>query len=503
MSRSRVTRAFVRADRQALWNQYWRFSAWKKGAFLLIGQLAAVLGFGYFVDAVAIAPRTVGLALMVQATLSGLMGGFSSGQRRLFSNRFMDMVLVSSAPASGVLLAEFVRGVVDRAWSAVLWAVLFVGIFSTIGVLAGVGLWALGFCVGLLAYATGLLTVVACARLTPRAMGALWAVFLSFVLAGLLLATFSVVRGVELSAVARRAASYEAWVFWGTAVIGWLPGLMFVAGGLLASSLTARFFRDAWLRLAEEGAGGVRGASRWPALAPGAVGALQAKEWLQASRNTFTVMRLVLWVMLLAALLATAPIWTERIGEHLDAMILALSAGLGLFGIGEVVAASFDSDGVKMTLASICGLSPGRWLGGKLMAALPVPFVCFVSASVACFGAEMTWAMHLRLSGFAGLVGVGMANLLVGGAASGAELKGDEASRNSGVMAALFEQIPQSKGAWAGLLAAIAYAVAAVWGYETAGFSWLLIALCTIAPLWALVPGYIRLRSIIRNGLSV
>lgn len=487
MSRFVAALALAFAARRERRNLLWRFSRIKAGAWLVLFQVAATGGMLYNFRRSGFAlPFPSALTLVfVQSAVWGFASAFTQERDRLYRSRIAELAHISPAPAYSLLVGNLLSDLPSRAWTGLIWAVLFsAGTPWTILLL-----WLGSVVVSTAAQIGATSLLVAFVRRWPRLLVWMWAA----TLAGMLLLTglflYALLHPELLDRVATRLAPVTSPM---AALLLLLGGTRGAAAALRPERLGERY-RESWLRFSEEArTAHRRRLSTWPALLGGAAGSVQAKEWLLILRNPLTWIRLGALLAILGALILLRS-WLSTLpqGVRLTAA-KATPYGAALFVLGEIVAASFPAEREKLTLFAAAGSPAGRLLLGKALAASPV--VAITAALYPLCG--RLFSLELSAAGLfweGALSGIGMIAILLGAGALEAPRQhagppADEA------YVQMSEQVPTGIFSQTGLLLAAGFGAARVWGPP------LLEAFAWIAPLLALAAGWLRLSRFLRLG---
>ncbi len=480
--------ALTEAAFRERWNRYWRFSRGKLGLWLFLLQLALAAGAVWrFGDQRGVTSfGAAAMAMLLQAGVWSFMSVFLTGRNKLYGNRgAVLLVHISPAPSWSVLFGEVVVGLPGRAWSMLVWAGM-LGQLLPGGAWwwAVPGLWLEGLVVGSLGQLAGLMVLVAWVRAQPRALAATWAAVLVLQLALMYFVLYLVVTGQPLEGL----ASLRWWAVGGLAAALGLPGAVLLAWLAAAPGRAGSAYREGWLGLAELGDSSARPRrSRWPALVPLGAGAVQAREWLYAARNPFTLFRIAVTAGLLVTLF---PFGSRLAGAHAEQAALGAGLGLVFFAFCEMAAAIFSNEGARTALWVVTGASPAGVLLGKLTALTPYALLSAASAWLAGLAVGVAGPGALALQG--GLAGLGMAAVMAGLGALDVKIAEvqEEDPETEGFSFAL-EQVPRGVFSVAGMvLAGLLGAGAVLWPHPVI---WL-------APVAALGAGYLRLHRLLRQG---
>ncbi|HEY3366186.1 MAG TPA: hypothetical protein VGK74_14125 [Symbiobacteriaceae bacterium] len=510
-----AVRALVAAAWRENWNRRWRFSPYKAGFWLLLVQVALTVGAVARMGGAArltagpgAAPGAAFLAMVLQGGVWSFMLVFLSGRGQLYGARSLPLVHIAPAPAYSVPAARVVAELPRRALSMLVWAAV-LGFMLPPGERwwAVPALWATGMAAGSAGQLAGLLLLVAWVRTAPRLLGATWAVMFGLQLALFYYVVYLVASGFTLERLAESLGGLRGWLMGGLTVLFGLPGLLMLLWLARTPGRIGTAYRDGWLGLADLGDAAARPRrSRWPAvMAPAfagravwgpAAGAVQAREWLYAARNPFTLFRLAVTALLLLGLIPGRP-WLSRLAQvRHDLVVLAVGVGLIFFAFGEMEAALFSNEGARMGLYVMTGVRPGRLLLGKLAAMSPVVLLTALATGLAglTVGDGPGTAARLALQG--GLVGLGMAAVMAGMAALDAGLKEQEELPEMEGLAAGLEQVPRGFFSMAGLVVAGGFGAGLIWqpGPVAGAVLWVL-------PPLALGLGYLRLRRLLLAGV--
>lgn len=502
MSKGAVaTRAMVLAAWREQWNRGWRFSPAKTGLWLFLTPAAFAglalwrLGGQEIESGVPLALS----ALCIQAAVAGCLDGFATGQLRLYGVKTLPLLHVSPAPGFSVVAAELAARLPERAWRGLCWSVGLGFLLPPASRLWGVPLlWVAGVLVGLLGRAAGLLALLLVARRTPGMLKGARNLMMAVQLGLMLYLIYLVAVGADLTALGQALRVGTGFLFGMAGIVG-LPGVAMAIWAVRSPDKAGEAYREGWLNLMElAGEAGRPQCSRWPALADGSPGAVQAMEWLQAWRNRLTLDRVGVWALALALVLWQRG-WLGRIAaDRHDLIVLGLATGLLWFALGEQVGALNSTDRQRFSLYILAGVRPGRLLLGKLLAALPYVLLGLLGAWVASSAAGDPVPEQVRLALYGGGIALGMAVIMVGGSAAGAGPGGEEEQDQSPELSAIFEQVPRGKAAWVAYLGATGFAAGAIWtagGMPGAGP--LLAAGLACMPLIAAAAGYISLRRVL------
>ncbi len=496
----RAALALAEASLRQSWNRRWRFSRFRSGLWLLLLRvgLAGVVFWRLRGDSVLVAPGTALTAIALQFGVWSFLMVFLAGRNRLFTHPAVRLVLISPAPSWSPIAAQVRSALPGRTWSALVWA----------GALAQLlppetrwwtlpALWATAVLAGSLAELTGLWALVAWVRVAPRSLGVVWAAVLVIQLGLLYYVIYLLVSGEALARVGQSLASLRWWLGGGLVLLLGFPGLAMLLWLIRSPGRIGGLYREAWLNLAEADGDGSRSRrSRWPALLPGAAGAIQARDWLCIIRNPFTLLRAGVVVLGTAALVPFGPVVAEWAAANHDLAVLGTGVGLVFFAFGELGAAGITMESDKFGLHLVSGVRPGSFLLGKLAAACPFSVLTAgVTWAVArAAGDPLSTQAVMAFRG--GLTGLGMTCLMVGLAALDASSgeAAEQEDREGLSMAA--QQVPLGPFSIAGFLIAGCFGAAAVWGDTLpwpAPVLWVL-------PVAALLLGYLKVWWLLRRG---
>ncbi|MCL5039158.1 MAG: hypothetical protein M1299_04920 [Firmicutes bacterium] len=485
-------------------NRHWRFSRAKAGLWLLLAQLGAAALAAWRLAGHTHDGNTLLLAsaISLQAGVGSFLGAFQRGKERLYSHRFLPLVHVSPVSSTSVIMASIGADLPGKAWSALLLSAILGVILSPGSRMWGVPLlWTAGLVAGLLGQLLGLMALVFWARAAPGTLGMAWAGFLGLQLGVLGYLAYLLGTGLPLEALAGVLKSLRRWLFVGVVVLLGLPRMAIALRLTATPQRYGEVYREGWLNLAElaDAASGPR-RSRWPTLAPGSAGAIQAKEWLLLGRNRLSLIRLALWTIGSVGLVLAGPLLGQLAPPRQDLVILGLALALTWLCYGEVMAALFSTDRPHLILYIVAGVPSARLLAGKLLAM--TPFVLFTALSTWTAGlAAGKGAMEgLSLALAGGGQGLGMAVIMVGMAAIDAVPRNQAEEADSEVLTVLFEQIPRGIGGWSGLALSVVFAMVGAWIISgVARVGPLVTAALFISPVLALVPAYLRLRQLLND----
>ncbi|HWI63972.1 MAG TPA: hypothetical protein VNT75_19220, partial [Symbiobacteriaceae bacterium] len=436
-------------------------------------------------------PAAAGVGLGGAAALTGLqaagwsfLAAFLSGRNKLYGGRTLALVHASPASSLAPVVAATFSGVGRRAWSMLLWAL---ALSSAAGApLALPALWALGVAAGSLGHLAGLLTLIAWVRLAPRALGAVWVGVLVVQVVVIYYALYMVGAGAAPVQIATPMAA-------ATALIFGLPGLVMLLWPCLAPARLGAAYRDGWLRLMELADGPNRPRrSVWPRWAPGAAGAVLAKEWVLAARNPATWFRLAALLLLAGALVPGQAALARLAAAHHDLVVLGAGVGATFFVFGELIAAGFSAEGYRLGLAVLSGTGAARLLAGKFLAISPYALATGLTAWTlsAVLGDEPGTRAAMAGAGLA--IGLGQAAIACGGAACDARLTEAEEEHDLAALSALMEQVPRGAGGSLGMAVALLWGAGCVWGAPA--------MLLAPVPFLALLAGWWRLRDRLGAG---
>lgn len=482
--------ALVRARYQEAFNGRWRFSRVKSGIWIGLLQVAAAAFLLWRLWPAAGSGRLPELvtATLLQHGVWAFIMAFLAGRMELFGERRATVVMLAPAPPFSPVAALVGFHLGRRIYSVLLWSVaLGVLLPSPSGIVL---LWVTGVAAGTLGELAGLLLLVAWVRLAPRALGAAWVTLLIFQVSLLWYLIYLLATGLPVAEAQAALGALRWWLVGGAGLLFGLPGVCMLLWLLLSPGRLSQAYREGWLRLDELGDAAARPlTSRWPALLPGSAGAVQAVTWLLAARNPATWFRLGALLLLAAGAMAGRPWLTEMAAAHHAWAVVGMGVGLVYFAFGEVPAALFVVDGPRLGLYCAAGVRPGRLLGAKLLAVLPLLLL---------MGAATLWVGgQVQAAATAMAIGSAMLAVAVGGGAL--DLKGaaeDEA--REGALAFLMEQVPRGVGGNLGLVAGGAVGALFVWLLDRGAPG----ALWGVLPIGALAlgAGYLRLRHLLRRG---
>jgi len=497
MSSRTALAALARAAWQEQWNRLWLYSPWKAGFWLAVGHApfaAAMFRVVLGRSGTDWTPGSLLLMLGLQAGIGSLLGAFARGREQLYGHRFLPFLHASPAPPEAVIVAQVLGEWSRRACSAL---GIGVGLATLLPAATWVwsipGFWGAAMLTGVLGQLTGLLALVAWIRVSPRSFGAIAAgsILLQAGMVGYIV--FVIASHPQAPALEALVGPLRLWVAIGLALVIGLPGAAMAFWLLLAPQSVGSAYRHGWLLVVETASMTRQRRSHWPAMVGGPAGSIQAKDWLVVARNPLTRLRMLILGAGWSALLL-GRLWPRGVDvQRASLLTLVLGVGLTLLVTGEVVATLFHLDGPGTAIYILSDTGSARLLLGKLMAASPQVLLAAASVAAGSVLSGLPVAAGLRLSLIAALISAGATVIMVAGAALDTSPAPVASTADSAALEALFEQVPQGPGAWAGLLSGMLYAVAEC--YLLVG-GWAIgpgVVVLPAVPLMALAAGYVRL----------
>lgn len=475
-------KALVRAAWRAEFNDGWRFSRAKVGLWRLLVQ-AALAGLAMWRVSSrppALPPGNVLLLGFVVGWLMALLMTLLRGRERLFTGSLVNLVHRSPAPAQAVVLLHAISSLPGLAWFALLLCTALFSALDAAGLSAGrmaillAALWLATLAGGALGHLTGTGALLGLVRRWPGALVLLPAIAMVLLLAqvGLVFFLFTVGLwhlGTPPGPGAPAAPGPHLGAEPALAAVLALPGLLVLAGilrpgGIRPDGRGREAYREAWLAVREALDRHSRPLrSRWPALAGGPVGAVQALAWLLALRNWFSLVRLGLWVALLVLPFFLRSALSGMSPSRLSVLCIGMGLLAALFNYGEQAAALFSAEGERAALPVLAGVRPGELLLGKWLAALPLVLVAAVTTLAWAALAGRSGPEALGLAGISGAIALAAVTWLVGAAAFDAAPRTGGFLAEGEALAAAFEQVPTRPGGIVGLAGGALLAGAGIW----------------------------------------
>lgn len=498
-------RAMVAAIWRERWNQSWRFSRFKLGLWLKLAQLGAVT---WIVILFRNAPEySLGIVIALILGLSvliSILDVFGKQEGQLYSDRFLPFVHISACPPAQMLSAVVLAELPAKAFNGLLTAIVLSNLLpgelvpwtAPLLLLLSVG-------AGLLGDLTGLLALIYLVRAIPSVLGATRVLVPGVFIALVIYLIYTLASGVPFELIGSLLRDNQSLIYLVASAL-MLPGAYMGLSLWLWSTRLGTVYRQGWQLVSKRLDTGRNASAKsgWPAMAQGAVGAIQAKEWLQFGRNRITYVRLLFLLAGLIAAYFLGPMIAEQDERWQGMLVLAAGVLVALLSYGEVLAAMFVGEGRNLAFYIISGTHPRHLLIGKMLAALPIGGISFLSVWAFALCSGLPVAQQLSLSFIALLLGFGLIVILVGIAAAGIQLatieKNDQ--KNS---AEISEQLPSGAGAWAGIGASLLFWLlgsAAGGGELSIGATLALILVLVGLLALAYGLGYARLKRLLLRG---
>lgn len=495
-----AVRALVKATWRAGFNRGWRFSPAKSGLWQGVAQVGVAALALWRLGGSQAPGGAVPWLLALGAAQAGLftcLTLFLRGRQQFFAGPVVQLVHLSSSPAWAPILAEVLGGLPRRAWSGLLFTVaLSQALPSGSHLWAVPALWLAVVLGGLLGHLTGLVALIAWVRLWPRALDGAWFAGMLATLAFVYYTLYLLIVGVDLGALTAALQRVGRWLPILLGLLFGLPGLWLISSPRRAGAA----YRQGWLRLIELGDGSNSPRrSRFPRLAPGPAGAVQALVWLMALRNWVSLLRIILLIAGIGGIILAGPVLRQVPAERLPLLIIGLGLGMALLNYGEQAGALFSANGPRTALFALAGVRPGQLLLGKWLASLPLAVAGALTTAATALITEQGLVALLGYAGLTGLILLGAITWLVGATAFDAAPREGIGEDAPAQIANAFEQIPSRLGGIAGIVGAVGVAGAALWLSVTHPL-WL--SVLALVPLGALLTGFLWLRHLLRRGLA-
>lgn len=502
----RTTRALARALLQEKWNQSIRFSALKMGIWIKLMQIALVVWVVLeFQEAQVFQFSTVVWVLIFLTVLLSYLDVFGKQEDLLYSNPFLPFIHISPCPPASVLTAAVIADIPHQAFTAALPAIVLGRLLpSDMYVTGGLSLWAIGVLTAVLAQLAGLLMLVGLVRVAPSILGITRILVPGVFISLIAYIVYILITGFPISALQNMLPEMQDDLRL-ISLIALAPGVLMLLALLVVPSVIGQVYRQGWevvYKRYASGGSSIR-KSKWPALAGGPIGAIQAKEWLQAGRNRFTLLRAAFFVAGLIAAYLLGPVLAKQPEFWAAYLVIAAAYLVVLFSLGELLAAMFIGEGPNLAFYVIAGTSPKQLLLGKMLASIPTGLAGLISTWLFAYFAGLPWTEQFRLAVIGALLGFGMIFVMIGSAAAGISTKHMEKVADSKLMSQASEQMPSGIGAWTGIGLSLLYGAAGAWagaGGLSATGTVLLVVVLLVLTILCYAAGYARLKRLMLQG---